>query len=313
MKQHTLKTQGFSLVELAVVLVIMGIVLTMGLKATMSMLENTAYSNTQAKQAQLKVSLISFLRTNGRLPCPDNTSAIATGIEASPCTDGYGVIPWQALGISRDMATDGWGNLFTYRVANGVPAGSKNWTSKVIVGSDFSVNEFKTSTPALTFKELDASGSTLLANNTAVAVIISHGKNGYGAKTTKVDVRISATDAGGDEASNANSTTTTFILRPSSDSLPYDDLLVFMTPQDLLQPLVSEGSLKSCQAYCSPPITSTCTAPGICACSTAGVPGVSDIIDPCTGSCGTCIMTPILLTCSPVVAPPVGVKPASCV
>jgi hypothetical protein len=213
------------------------------------------------------------------------------------------------------MATDGWGNLFTYRVANGVPAGSKNWTSKVIAGSDFSVNEFKTPTPALTVKELDASGSTLLANHTAVAVIISHGKNGFGAKTTKVDVRISATDAGADEASNANSTTTAFVFRPPSDSLPYDDLLVFMTPQDLLQPLVSEGSLKSCQAYCAPPITSTCTvSPGRCTCSIiAGVSGVSDTDNPCTGSCGTCLMTPISLNCTPEVAPPVGVKPANCV
>ena len=317
MKLPRHKQYGFSLVELAVVLVIVGIVITMGLKATMSVLESSTYSVTKAKQEQLKGSLVGFLRTNGRLPCPDNGAGVATGVEASPCTDGYGVIPWQTLGISRDSAIDGWGNFFTYRVANGSVAGSKNWTSKTVPASDFSVNELKTPTITLTFQELDAAGTIFGTIKTAVAVILSHGKNGFGAKTTKVGDRIPVTEAGASETINANNATTTFVLRPVSDSLPYDDLLVFMTPQDLLQPLVSEGTLKACQAYCPPPVSSICTtASGTCTCAAPGVsgtPSVSPAI-PCTGSCGLCTINPIITACTPTPGSiPIGVTPLACI
>ena len=116
--QPAKKLQGFSLVELAVVLVLIGIVMTMGLKMVTATLENASYSETKSKQELIKVALIGFLRTNGRLPCPDNSGSavVASGVEVSPChgtaADGYGVVPWITLGIPRDSVVDGWGNYF---------------------------------------------------------------------------------------------------------------------------------------------------------------------------------------------------------
>ncbi len=322
--QPAKKLQGFSLVELAVVLVLIGIVMTMGLKMVTATLENASYSETKSKQELIKVALIGFLRTNGRLPCPDNSGSavVASGVEVSPChgtaADGYGVVPWITLGIPRDSVVDGWGNYFSYRVANGT-GGSKNWASRT-AGIPFDINELRTPTAALTIQELDAAGTALVTTNAgAVVVLLSHGKNGFGAKTTKVGARLPLADAGAGEATNGTDTTTTFTLRPVNESAgafngPYDDLLTYLTPQDLMQTLLNEGSLKSCYAYC--PSAPTCTAGGTFSCTTGGGFCNGTVVS-CTASgtpaCSTGVPQCVLPgpACS-ATAIPVGLANATC-
>lgn len=302
MKNERSNQNGFSLVELAVVLVLIGIVMTMGLGVATSTLENSAFQETKSKQERIRTSLIGFLRTNGRLPCPDNAAGVATGAEAIPCntsaSDGYGVLPWITLGLPREAAIDGWGNFFTYRVVNGVPNTTKNWTSRA-TGS-FDINELRISTNALTIKELDAGGSTLATvSSTAVVVLLSHGKNGFGAKTTKLGPRLPTTDAGAGELTNATVSTAEFILRPVTESAsasygPYDDLVSFMTPQDLFQPLINEGSLKSCYAYC-PTVPSCGTGGGSVSCSGTAYCSGTGVV--CTTGVPSC--TSGILQCAP--------------
>ena len=263
-----LPTAGFTLVEMAIVLLLMGIVMTMGLKIVTATLNNSAYSDTKAKQERIKVALIGFLRTNGRLPCPDNAAGIATGGAAASCEgttqDGYGVIPWRTLGIPRDTVQDGWGNYFSYRVANGIAPAIKNWASKT-AGNAFDIDQLTTQSVALTIQEYNATETGYDdITNKAVAVIISHGNNGFGAKTVKVAARMPTAGAGADEITNASNTTPRFIRRPVTDVATavgeaYDDLVAYMTPQDLLQPLLDEKTIKVCKSYCFP-----ATSPGYC-------------------------------------------------
>lgn len=292
---NLVKQRGFSLVELAVVLVLIGIIMTMGLKVAVSTLGNAAYSETKSKQEMIKTALIGFLRTNGRLPCPDNSAGVASGAEPASCNanaaDAYGVVPWQTLGIPRDVVIDGWGDYFTYRVANGTD-GSKDWTTK----AGFDINELHKSRDALTIQELNADGTALVTTTSkGVVVVLSHGKNGAGAKTTKVAARLPTADAGADEQTNATDSTTRFVLRPVNESSgatggPYDDLLSFMTPQDILQPLLNEGFLKSCYAYCQLP---SCPGGGLPNCpplETASCSGTGAAPICTSGGSPTCTM-----------------------
>ena len=188
MKQ-TVKQSGFTLAEIAIVLAVIGIAMTMGLKMLTATLENGAISETQAKQERIKLALVSYLRTNGRLPCPD-TATPATGNELTPCIDsvalGYGVPPWLTLQLSRDAVIDGWGNFFSYRVANNQPAAVlRNWTSRT-VGTPFDINELTTPNVALIIQERTAPAAALTQiTDRAVFVILSHGKYGLGALTTR--------------------------------------------------------------------------------------------------------------------------------
>ncbi|KAF0161920.1 MAG: proteinral secretion pathway protein H [Rhodocyclaceae bacterium] len=271
------RNRGFTLAEIAIGVLILGIMLSMGLKTAVSNLENAAYAETRSKQEQIKLALIGFLRTNGRLPCPDNAAGLATGVEPAACVGvltGYGVLPWQALGISRDTVLDGWGNFFSYRVSNVIIAGAplapsapplhannnQIWTIHGGVGG-FDIRSFISTITVAGFQSIliqnrDTGAGLITESRNAVVVLVSHGKNGLGAKTTKAAARIAG--AANDEATNATLGSTTFVRRAYNDNAPvasggpYDDVVTYMTPQDLLQPLITERTLLgTCPAYCT--------------------------------------------------------------
>ena len=63
--------QGFTLIELAVVLVIIGTMLTLGLAAFNAQMTTGAYARTRAKIETIKSALIDHLGRHMYLPCPD--------------------------------------------------------------------------------------------------------------------------------------------------------------------------------------------------------------------------------------------------
>ena len=282
MKQ-TVKQSGFTLAEIAIVLAVIGIAMTMGLKMLTATLENGAISETQAKQERIKLALVSYLRTNGRLPCPD-TATPATGNELTPCIDsvalGYGVPPWLTLQLSRDAVIDGWGNFFSYRVANTQPAAVlRNWTSRT-VGTPFDINELTTPNVALIIQERTAPAAALTQiTDRAVFVILSHGKNGLGALTTRGADRVPPPTVAValDENTNGTAVGRTFVRRafnerpqdaipavppPVNPGGPFDDLVAYMTGQELLRSLTAEKTLYGCQHYCAT-VATGCTATNV--------------------------------------------------
>jgi prepilin-type N-terminal cleavage/methylation domain-containing protein len=117
MKQTTLTRflHGFTLVEMAVVLVIIGLLLG-GLLAPLSVqMETDRRKETQATLRAISEALIGYAQVNRRLPCPDfnndglDNDACSTSNTLPPPT---GRLPYAALGISR---TDAWNN-WTYAV-----------------------------------------------------------------------------------------------------------------------------------------------------------------------------------------------------
>ncbi len=252
----TRKQPGFTLAEMAIVVVLAGIMLTMGLKMATANLTNAAYSTTVTKQALIKTALINYLRSNGFLPCPDTSVGAPIGTP-SACTANSGVLPWKTLQISKDAVTDGWGNFFTYQVANGTNS-TKNWTVKTNAATTFDVGQLAAPSIALTVNQGDGVAALTLLTNKAVVVLVSAGMNGAGAKTVQGQKNANPTAA--DEITNATPATAVFVMRPVTTKLgatggPFDDIVTFMSAQDLLQPLVSEQFISSCRSYCQP-----CTA-----------------------------------------------------
>ena len=268
------RMHGFTIAEMAVVVVVMAVVMTSSLKLLNSQLSNAAIQQTRDKQAEIRRALVHFLRTNGRLPCPDTKRVPATpppdGLEVAPCfatsEQGFGVVPWQTLGLGRDRAIDGWGSYMSYRVANGLhgPLNS-DWTSNTLLYSNtgtFSIGEFTAPKVNLTVQERNPSapGFPLTpVSSRAVVVLVSYGKAAWGA--VRQGGVVEPTSTAPDEAQNATSPFTTFITRPltlwpwdPASAGEFDDMVSFMTPLDLIDPLVQEKTLKgSCQAYCTAP------------------------------------------------------------
>jgi len=322
----TIKTdrqRAFTLAEMAIVVVLTGILLTLGLKMTVATLNNTAYSQTASKQAQIKTALIGFLRANGRLPCPD-TNAVPTGNEVKPCTASaklaYGVVPWITLQLPRDTAQDGWGNLMTYRVANGFAPVLENWTAKVAPPVPFDITQMGTPSVALTIRQGDGVNPLVTISTFAVAVVLSGGKNGFGANTILGVLNTAPPALNIDETTNATNTTTTFVVRPYTSNPaavggPFDDLVIYMLPQDLLQPLTTEQTISSCKTYC----TTACTAAGVPFpyCTGANTPVTAANASACTAAgvpYATCTAAGVPAVCTvPATSPvPIGNPTPKC-
>lgn len=122
------KYSGFTLVEMAIVLVILGFVLGALLLPLQAQRELAFQAQTENTLVQAKKALLGFAQQHGRLPCP--ATAVSNGMEqplggtviASPaCAQGgIGFLPAANLGIqptdAQGFALDGWNNRIRYAV-----------------------------------------------------------------------------------------------------------------------------------------------------------------------------------------------------
>ena len=110
-----MRNRGFTLVELAVVLIILSVIGGMFMSSIFTMMDSQRTSTTRAKLVAIDAALVSFVAVNKRLPCPAD-GRLQSGTETSSCQNQHGVVPWVALGLSAQDIEDGWGNRITYRV-----------------------------------------------------------------------------------------------------------------------------------------------------------------------------------------------------
>jgi prepilin-type N-terminal cleavage/methylation domain-containing protein len=119
--------RGYSLIELVVVILIIGILLA-GLAIPLSSQVRTArVQQAQTQLERIKDALVGYAIAdpNRRLPCPDQDGdgqADADGSAPDPCDNPSfveGDLPWADLGIGR---RDPWGNPYRYRANNAYTA-----------------------------------------------------------------------------------------------------------------------------------------------------------------------------------------------
>lgn len=181
---------GFTLLEMAVVLFIVGM-LTAGLIGPVqTQLEARDRHATRDYLGQAVEALYGFAITQRRLPCPDTDGDGRANPPYSVPVDGQcdadvGFLPWAELGVEP---ADAWGNRVTYRVRQPeftVPAQNSacdgdtaNEFDLCARGNiDIETRGDNTATAGAEAKFLYPAAS---AEN-VVAVLVSHGRNGYGA------------------------------------------------------------------------------------------------------------------------------------
>lgn len=190
--------RGFSLLELAVVLVIISFIagglLTIGTNKTKS----AKWTDTRTRMTQIEDALGAFLLANRRLPCPadpsiapdaagfgveDCTAATTASATTTPSTMLVGSVPTFTLAMSDETMLDGWGRRYTYVVY-------KDFTLTdydSVGGTYFNTPSFTMITPtdempAVTaISVMDNNATPNLKTDLAIMVLISHGENGHGA------------------------------------------------------------------------------------------------------------------------------------
>ncbi len=240
--------RGFSLIEMAVVLFVIALLLGSFLVPLVTQVEQRQINDTQKTLEEIKEALLGFAVANSYLPCPD-TSGDGVSDPATPgtCPNPEGFIPWATLGVAQG---DAWGNRFRYRVTpefTNTPLSGSCVVGDTRLGLCDSGNiTVNTRTSA---KVIQA-----LASN-VVAVIISHGRNGYGATSTDGATRASVPAANADESSNVNVNATfryrtrtevssicseTDVTRPYCE---FDDIVTWISAFTLFNRMVAAGRL----------------------------------------------------------------------
>jgi len=108
--------KGFTLIELTLVMVIIGLLSVGGINLAKVKREQALYSSSEEKLKQIKQALITHVLVYGHLPCPDTGS---DGKENRPsgaddCSSVSGKIPYLDLGLSQAGVRDNWGNYVVY-------------------------------------------------------------------------------------------------------------------------------------------------------------------------------------------------------
>jgi len=224
------RQNGFTLAEVAIAVVIVAILLAGIMIPLGTQIDVRNNADTQRTLDQIKDAIVAYAVANGRLPCPadgttpaggTNAAGFAAGAEQyqsalGTCVNGAaavlaGVVPWATLGVPE---TDAWGRRFSYWVA-------PIFTDAVTINSFSTAGQIPSCTPTITPTQAsfalcslgnltvstrnDSTHATVSVGSVLPVVIVSHGKNGYGAYNTRGTLQ-PAPAAGTDEAANATHT-----------------------------------------------------------------------------------------------------------
>ena len=117
--------RGFTLIEIVVVILVLAILIAMAAALSRGVIAGQKRALTVTRMQAVDAALVQFVTQQKRLPCPANgtldstnaaagTEMLAAGV-CNPANQQNGVIPWRALGLAEQDATDGWDRRLTYR------------------------------------------------------------------------------------------------------------------------------------------------------------------------------------------------------
>lgn len=266
------RARGFSLIELAVVMLILGALFAGILIPFSTQIEQRRVADTQKTLLEIREALIGFAAAKGRLPCP--ASATSNGREEfaaggdeinGNCANFFdGFAPGVTLGVGpsdgNGYVLDAWNNRIRYAVSNDnrAPTGtppppSVNFDFTGMGAFPSSSGEMRNVTMANLSPNLRvcSTATGILANScgtapslvdNAVAVIYSTGAN-----TARPDPGGTRIDENVNPNPNAGGSNVTFVSHErAGETAPngeFDDIVIWLSPNILYTRMIAAGRL----------------------------------------------------------------------
>ncbi|MFY9329379.1 MAG: type II secretion system protein [Georgfuchsia sp.] len=247
-RQGPNQARGFTLAELAVVLVIIGLLLGGLFMPLSAQREAQAQRDTEKTLASAMDAILGFAAANRRLPCPATSTSngqenFATGSDASDgnCSNFYdGFLPAATLGLSPvdqdGFALDAWNQPIRYAVYTD---GTDNYFTKnngiktagmATIASAAALSVCSTATGITA----TACGTAIELTEKAPAVLFSTGKNSAWGGT------------GSDEAANLDNNPVFISHTPTPTGATngeFDDIVVWLSSNILFSRMIAAGTL----------------------------------------------------------------------
>ncbi len=205
------RKRGFTLIEIAIVLVVIGLLLSGGLLAVAPVLQSSRVTETNSKLDLIEDALLLYALRNSCLPCPatgnlastnanaglavdDTQGAYQVACATDACTNlAQGVVPWRNLGLSEADATDGFG----YRISYAVTSNLAQAPNMERVGTVY---------PQGTLVVNNRQAVDLTAVEQAAYVLLSHGPDGSLGFATTSGVQKIDPNGSANQLDNSNGT-----------------------------------------------------------------------------------------------------------
>lgn len=237
---------GFTLVEMAIVLAIVALILGTGLTLLSAQQEQQRIQDTRALLSDAREMLIGYALihiaadAHPYLPCPDVFPGVAVSAgnvandgkedrnaATGNCDQAEGDLPWVTLGMTPQI--DPWSDRLRYRVT----AAFASSVTGMLLTSNGDIDV------------LDAVSGNVLASNVP-AVIVAHGKNGLGAINATGNANPAPPAASTNETENANNDRV-FISHTQAQAGEtggeFDDQIIWLSPYILFNRMVQAGKL----------------------------------------------------------------------
>jgi len=227
-------SRGFTLFELAVVLLVVTLLLGSILVPLRAQVQQRNIAETQRILEETRDSLIGYAMIHGRLPRP--AASATDGVErGTPCirdADCTGFVPWATLGTSQ---VDAWGKILRYSVT---PVFTASGALRLETQGDKTV------------RTRDGSGTpTWVVRSLPVpAVVFSQGLNNFGTTVDGIALR-NASSTNIDEIDNdSNDGSRPFWARPPGSNAAgqggdFDDQVLWVSTGLLFARMVQAGQL----------------------------------------------------------------------
>ena len=249
---------GFSLIEIAIVLVIIGALISAAIMPLTAQRDTNNIKKARTELKTIEEALYGFAIANGRLPCPADD--VSNGVEAATangagwdCDVPMGFIPAVTLGLQGsvncdNLLVDPWGNPYRYSVTSAENGGSP--------GADFvSSGDIAAVQPINLLPDLRVCGN-VLANCTAasgaadivadnvVAVFFSMGKQWQNPSAVEDENAGESAQIAG--CMNYDVSNDRFFYAGSSietGANQFDDIVTWISPNILYAKLLAAGQL----------------------------------------------------------------------